>query len=701
MLKLGFNSLSDEGASLIASSFGQEKRHHQNLSVLDLGFNGIGDEGCTAIALRVVAGNYILRTLYLAGNNIGQKGSMSIAGAILHGCSLSRLDMSANKLGAVGMKVLVGAVSESESRRQRLLQRQGGVKTSVQPVALEELRIADTSMNSQGFLAVPSMLVSNSSLRTLCLCNNGLDDRDLALFSQALTQNKSLPLASLLLSFNKITCVGVECLMNAIWGSQTLRELKIDNNKMQDRGAQLCSVVLGSVRLEVLDISFNRISTVGIKAIMKSLSENNSLQALSMAGIPMDQNASKAVSYALAYNSSLRAFNIDSCCIGYSGQRHIVAGIVSNRNVNLRALTGFPLGRTYQSIAVFHFFNTFLTFSCNPAAITVTLGVPQLPDDWGNDRVLTFMRFMWAHWKARNILSAADCRGPAPPATVAASAKQAFASLSQSEEAKLSFQKEMVEPESPPVLPLEAAILVRSNSGKNLQIPVWTNEVEPPREPEYYNEAWSSDTDSLDRSSSYTSSSQNSLHNSAAADPERRNKNLQWLRSHVRALNEVGNLAFSNADLWQLHQYFFSPVYSISDESDSLKDDGESSKDEGDMTPPPPSESDRDHAKAPPSTPVISSKQSNLGRAISFQTLGEVVAAAVGGIYASGPNKRRSLDESVDDEEPCAKRAKNLKPRIAYYPRVRVSLFLVRMIARKGEKGIEKVEDSDALIRTS
>ena len=223
MLKLGFNSLSDEGASLIASSFGQEKRHHQNLSVLDLGFNGIGDEGCTAIALRVVAGNYILRTLYLAGNNIGQKGSMSIAGAILHGCSLSRLDMSANKLGAVGMKVLVGAVSESESRRQRWLQRQGGVKTSVQPVALEELRIADTSMNSQGFLAVPSMLVSNSSLRTLCLCNNGLDDRDLALFSQALTQNKSLPLASLLLSFNKITCVGVEWLMNAIWGSQTLR----------------------------------------------------------------------------------------------------------------------------------------------------------------------------------------------------------------------------------------------------------------------------------------------------------------------------------------------------------------------------------------------------------------------------------------------------------------------------------------------
>ena len=80
---------------------------------------------------------------------------------------------------------------------------------------------------------------------------------------------------------------------------------------------------------------------------MKSLSENDSLQVLALSGIPMDQNASKAVSYALAYNASLQVLNVDSCCVGYSGQRHIVAGVVSNRNVKLRALTGFPLGRKY------------------------------------------------------------------------------------------------------------------------------------------------------------------------------------------------------------------------------------------------------------------------------------------------------------------------------------------------------------------
>jgi Ran GTPase-activating protein (RanGAP) involved in mRNA processing and transport len=352
VLKLGDNNLGDKGATIIASSCSKDGRHHQSLTVLDLGFNGIGDQGITEISLHMIAGNHILRNLYLSGNNFKQKGAMAIAGAILHGCSLVRLHISANKLGPAGIKVLAGAVAEMDARRQHLLQRRGGIIISaIKPPAVEELHIGDISMKTKGLVCLSQMLISNSSLRVLNLSNNEIDDRDMAIISQALAQNKGIPLTSVQLSFNKITCVGVECFMNSIWGSQTLKEVRLDNNKMQDRGAQLCSVVLGSVRLEVLDLSFNRVSTVGVKAMMKSLSENDSLRVLSLSGIPMDQNASKAVSYALAYNSSLQVFNIDSCCVGYSGQRHIVAGIVSNRNVKLRTLTGFALGRKYQYVS--------------------------------------------------------------------------------------------------------------------------------------------------------------------------------------------------------------------------------------------------------------------------------------------------------------------------------------------------------------
>ena len=327
------------------------------------------------------------------------------------------------------------------------------------------------------------------------------------------------------------------------------------------------------------------------------------------------------------------------------------------------------------------YFMFLIFFLFIPPAITPTLGVPQLPEDWGNDRVLTFMRFMWAHWRSQDPDSQAngdapqgDSRGPAPPSTVATSAKKAFLSLSESEDAKLRFQAELIEPEASPVLPVEAAILVRSVSGQNLQIPSWDDALKSIHNNGLFDGDWSSDTDSLD-CTSYAYSSQGSLNDIQNISPERRNKNLLWLRQHFQSLNEVGGLVFNNADLWQLHQYFFSPVYNSSDDGDaSVKDDLDTSDKEENEPPSPPSDSASETTNAPPPTPVIPSKRSKLGRAISFQTLGAAVAAAAVGINSSGPNKRRSDEETPTGQEPCAKRAKNLKSRIAYYPRIREQL---------------------------
>lgn len=293
-----------------------------------------------------------------------------------------------------------------------------------------------------------------------------------------------------------------------------------------------------------------------------------------------------------------------------------------------------------------------------------------MPEDWANDRVLSFVRYMWKVWRTQHPSQnpQPESRGPAPPATVAASGKKAFAALSSSDAAKMQFQEEhSAQIEESPVKAPDTTILVRSQSGQSLQIPKWHDDLEGVAEEEYGNET-SSETDSFDRSS-YTGSSSSSL-NSTEANPERRNRNLQWLRAHFQSLNEVGNLVFNNADLWQLHQYFFSPAYSTSDESEAESSVQEDKNDETLK------DGDLESTSAPPSTPVVSdaAKQPHMGRAISFQTLGKAVAAAAIGINASRPNKRGSLDEALRDAEPCKKRAKNLKPRIAYYPRIRVSI---------------------------
>jgi hypothetical protein len=310
----------------------------------------------------------------------------------------------------------------------------------------------------------------------------------------------------------------------------------------------------------------------------------------------------------------------------------------------------------------------------------MTLGLPQLPEEWGNDRVLSFVRFMWTHLKStktveptKKIDEAKDLsRGPAPPSMVAASAKRAFGSLSKSEESRIAFQNELQnQVDDNPIIAPDTTILVRSLSGKNLQIPSSDEpikEVPPTAEAEQIQDSWSSEMESFDQSS-YTGSSVSSRNIGAIDYERRRNKNLTWLRSHLKTLNDIGNLAYDDADLWQLHQYFFSPAYNsednVDDNADSEMTETKTPKDEGNAK-------GEFHAESVGAPPRIASpsepEKAGIGRATSFRILGNANAEADTSVQR--PNKRNSLGEELKFEQGNAKRAKNAIKRIDYYPRV-------------------------------
>jgi hypothetical protein len=160
-------------------------------------------------------------------------------------------------------------------------------------------------------------------------------------------------------------------------------------------------------------------------------------------------------------------------------------------------------------------------------------------------------------------------------------------------------------------------------------------------------------------------------------DPERRNKNLQWLRAHLQSLNEVGNLIFNNADLWQLHQYFFSPAYAINDEVESLGSHdvpvaGEEITNSQILD----KIKDSSSGTASSLTDFCSGKFTTGSNEMHSQVTNSSKESFVD--LSSRPNKRGSLEEALKDAEPCAKRAKNLKPRIAYYPRIRVRISVLQ-----------------------
>lgn len=333
--------------------------------------------------------------------------------------------------------------------------------------------------------------------------------------------------------------------------------------------------------------------------------------------------------------------------------------------------------------------------------------MPQLPEAWTNEKVLAFVRLMWRNWGKKRGPSnnegagndeEEEVKGPAPPAAVAAAAKIALASLGSNPEAELYVEPRNLESyndeetnESAPLMPSNAAIIERTFSGR-WQVP---NVSDVGGEQNGFLEAWTESTAFGRPATVNYQVSGGACHETPLDNPEQRNRNLRWLRTHFRPLIDVGQLPFNNADMWQLHQYYFSPPYFADTADNDAKPPAVDAEEKklgvmGDASPPPcKKKSSKDKVVAPPSTPVSmnSQKQSNLGRAISFQALNSAVAAAN---LTNGTHKRRGTGEGsseggpedallTKEAEPSAKRTKSLKPRIAYYPRIRVSRMMLSL----------------------
>jgi Ran GTPase-activating protein (RanGAP) involved in mRNA processing and transport len=352
ILKLGYNNLGDEGVKTLAPGIAS----HKALASLDLGFNNIGDHGCRALATALSTCK--VHTLYLSGNLIGEDGAYALAGVIRR--SIKRLHLTGNRIGPDGVKAIAEAVigeqEENDVGEKGFYQEKHSLDYAVSPgmpvsSGLQELFLGGTGMGRIGCEAVARMLACTTTIRVLSLANCAIGDTELEFLAASIKRNREkLPLEALQLSFNEITCKGLNSLMNAIWGSTTLRELLLDNNDIRDRGAEQVAAILPHMKtLEVLDLGFNSIKSSGMRMLMKVVAETNHLVSLSVSGNPIDTAAAKLVAYALAYNKSLKSLSLVHCSIDHGGQRHIAAGIVSNRAIALRKLSGFSLGRKLSS----------------------------------------------------------------------------------------------------------------------------------------------------------------------------------------------------------------------------------------------------------------------------------------------------------------------------------------------------------------
>lgn len=369
VLKLGYNNLGDAGVTILSTGIAK----HKSLRLLDLGFNNFGDDGAKALAMamRQAAQTFhggTLHTLYLAGNLIGEDGALALADCIRYSRCLRKLYVTGNRIGAGGVQAITEAILEEEIRLRGELRPEDDDAVDLEIDSshvksprprgtfegLQELFLGGTGMSTMGCQAVSRLLERTSCLKVISLPNCDMGDEEICILASSIRKNKArLPLESIQLSFNNLTYKGLEALSNALWGSTTLKELKLDNNEIGDRGAHQIAAILPALRaLETLDVGFNAIKAAGLNILMKAVADTDQIQSLSVSGNALDVPSAKAVAYALAYNQSLKSIYLVHCSINQEARRHIAAGAVSNPHTSLRILTGFDIGRKLHPSAV-------------------------------------------------------------------------------------------------------------------------------------------------------------------------------------------------------------------------------------------------------------------------------------------------------------------------------------------------------------
>lgn len=535
VLKLGYNNLGDRGATILADGIAK----HPALESLDLGFNDVGDEGCQALATAIGPN---VHTLYLAGNLIGQDGAFALGDLVRRTGALKKLYVTGNKLSGEGVASITDAMLDIESdscnpeeekkiasyAEERACSSQSNCTTR----GTEELFIGGTNMGKTGCHAVGRLLANSSYLRVLSLTGCDFGDKSTAILASSIKSNRNnFILETLQLSFNRVSCKGMEQLSNAIWGLHSLKELRLDNNRIGEHGAQHLAGVLTTLRsLETLDIGFNAIQTRGIILLMKSVTDSTRMKNLSISGNKVDVNASKALTYALAHSPSLESLSVERCDIRPDCQRQIITGIISNSRTAIRSIAGFAVG-----------------------PVITSLGFPAPIEHWSNEQVFNFIQLIWSttqgddeEEKTTDPLNFLDSDGSNKPAPLEVSivvelAKKTFSFLIEEGVDVFSKPSPPKQTNSPLVgdtIMLESVdLLLHEVPGKFCQDIPWSG-----------------------KNKSFVAAPEASNSQQSPPDPARKKRIVEWLCHNMPRLNKISQQPFSSSELARLHQYYFAPV---------------------------------------------------------------------------------------------------------------------------------------------
>ncbi|XP_052476189.1 NACHT, LRR and PYD domains-containing protein 3-like [Carassius gibelio] len=252
------NKLSPSHCSTIAYML---KISEEVLDVFDLKKYNTSDEGKERLILAVVN----CRKAILADCNLTGQCCESLSSSLQSSNSLRELDLSHNDLDVTEVELLSIGLKSSHCQ-------------------LNMLRLTSCKLTGQCCKSLSSFLQSSISLRELDLSNNDLQDSGVKLLSDGL-KSSNCQLNILRLTSCKLTGQCCKSLSSFLQSSNSLRELDLSNNDLQDSGVKLLSDGLKSSNCQLNILRFSRcmVTEEGCSFLASALSSNPShLQELDL-----------------------------------------------------------------------------------------------------------------------------------------------------------------------------------------------------------------------------------------------------------------------------------------------------------------------------------------------------------------------------------------------------------------------------------